>query len=88
MAIGDIHGAYDNLVAVLEVTHLVNQNLEWCGGKTHFGPNGEMVDRGPDSRKVMDLFMRLEIACATLQVVADDRWRHPHLLRQGVLHHS
>jgi hypothetical protein len=60
VAIGDIHGAYDNLVAVLQEAHLVNRKLEWCGGRTHLVQTGDMMDRGPQSRKVMDLFMRLE----------------------------
>jgi hypothetical protein len=60
IVIGDIHGAYDNLVAILKNTGLVNDELDWIGGKTHLVQMGDVVDRGPDSRKCMDLLMDLE----------------------------
>ncbi len=60
VAIGDVHGAYDNLVAILETTGLLNEQLEWIGGKTHLVQLGDIVDRGPRSRDCMDLLMKLE----------------------------
>lgn len=60
VAIGDVHGAYSNLVAVLKNGGLVNEELRWVGGKTHLVQTGDVVDRGPDSRKCMDLLMRLQ----------------------------
>jgi tetratricopeptide (TPR) repeat protein len=60
VAIGDVHGAYDRFVEVLTATGLIDQNLEWIGGTTHLVQTGDVVDRGPDSRKVMDLLMALE----------------------------
>ena len=59
VAIGDIHGAYDNFVAILKNTGLVDEKLRWTGGKTHLVQMGDVVDRGPDSRKCMDLLMKL-----------------------------
>ena len=60
IAIGDIHGAYDNFVAILKNTGLVDDKLRWTGGRTHLVQMGDVVDRGPDSRKCMDLLMKLE----------------------------
>ncbi len=60
VAIGDIHGAYDNFVAVLKSAELVDAELRWTGGKTHLVQTGDVLDRGPDSRKSMDLLMDLE----------------------------
>ena len=60
VAIGDVHGAYDNLVAVLKNAGLVDDRLDWIGGETHLVQNGDIVDRGPDSRKAMDLYMELQ----------------------------
>jgi Calcineurin-like phosphoesterase/Tetratricopeptide repeat len=60
VAIGDVHGAYDNLVATLKNAGLVDDRLRWIGGKTHLVQNGDVVDRGPESRKAMDLLMDLE----------------------------
>jgi len=60
VAVGDIHGAYDNLVAILRAAGITNEKDRWIAGKTHFVQTGDMVDRGADSRKVMDLLRRLE----------------------------
>ena len=60
VAIGDIHGAYDNFVAVLKNAKLVDNKLRWTGGKTHLVQNGDIVDRGPHSRKAMELLMKLQ----------------------------
>ena len=60
VAVGDVHGAYDNLVAILETAGLVDGELHWSGGKAHLVQLGDVVDRGSDSRKCMDLLARLE----------------------------
>jgi hypothetical protein len=54
VAIGDIHGAYTQFIDVLKVTGLVDANLHWAGGKTHVVQTGDLLDRGPDSRKILD----------------------------------
>jgi hypothetical protein len=60
VAIGDIHGAYDNFVQVLQMAGLVDDDAHWIGGTTHLVQTGDFTDRGKDTRKVMDLLMRLE----------------------------
>jgi hypothetical protein len=60
VAIGDVHGAYENFVAVLRLAGLVDEKTRWSGGKTHLVQTGDVVDRGADSRKALDLLMRLE----------------------------
>ncbi len=60
VAIGDIHGAYDSLVSILDRAGLVDKKLRWIGGKTHLVQMGDVMDRGPGSRKAMDLLMKLE----------------------------
>jgi hypothetical protein len=60
VAVGDIHGDYDQLVTVLRDTGLVDDKTRWVGGKAWLVQTGDRVDRGPDSRKVMDLLQRLE----------------------------
>ncbi len=60
VAIGDIHGDYDHFVKILWAAELVNENLNWIGGKTHLVQLGDIMDRGPDARKILDLLMRLE----------------------------
>lgn len=60
VAVGDVHGDYEQFVAVLQSAKLIDEKLQWIGGKTHLVQTGDVVDRGPDSRKVMDLLMYLE----------------------------
>jgi hypothetical protein len=60
VALGDIHGAYDNLVGVLKSAQLIDDQLRWQGGEAHLVQTGDIVDRGPRSRDCMELLMRLE----------------------------
>ena len=60
VAVGDIHGAYDALVETLQAAKVIDDDLAWSGGKTHFVTTGDVLDRGADSRRVLDLIMRLE----------------------------
>ena len=60
VAVGDVHGDYGQLVAVLQTAKLIDDNGNWTGGKTHLVQTGDVLDRGSESRKCMDLLMRLE----------------------------
>ena len=60
VAVSDIHGAYEPLVATLRNAGVVNADLGWTGGATHLVIVGDILDRGPDSRDAMDLLIRLE----------------------------
>ena len=60
VAIGDVHGAYDRLVEILRTTGLIDQRMRWSGGRAHLVQLGDVVDRGADSRKALDLLRRLE----------------------------
>jgi hypothetical protein len=59
VAVGDVHGALDEFVAVLRGTGLVDEELNWSGGRTHLVSLGDLLDRGDYGRQVMDLVMRL-----------------------------
>jgi hypothetical protein len=60
VAFGDVHGAYDAVESLLRSTGVIDEEDRWVGGETHVVSLGDVVDRGPDSRRVLDLFMRLE----------------------------
>src|ERR1700690_2853223 len=60
VAVGDVHGDYEQLVIVLKSAGLIDDGENWPGGKTHLVQNGDVLDRGPDSRKAMDLLIKLE----------------------------
>ncbi|MEE4218596.1 MAG: metallophosphoesterase [Xanthomonadales bacterium] len=53
VAVGDIHGDYDNYMATLEAAGLVDSKGKWSGGQTHFVQVGDLPDRGPDTRKII-----------------------------------
>ncbi|HUE88233.1 MAG TPA: metallophosphoesterase [Vicinamibacterales bacterium] len=60
VAIGDIHGAYDEFTEILARAGLVNEKLAWSGGRATLVQTGDYTDRGAGVRPVMDLLMRLE----------------------------
>jgi TPR repeat protein len=60
VAIGDVHGDYEQFVKVLESAGLIDGAGDWTGGRAHLVQTGDVVDRGPDSRAAMDLLMKLE----------------------------
>jgi len=44
VVIGDIHADYEVLIAVLKKAGLINDKLEWIGGKTYLVMIGDLVD--------------------------------------------
>ncbi|MGE0625899.1 MAG: metallophosphoesterase [Pseudomonadales bacterium] len=60
VAFGDVHGALAELEALLEALDLIDGQGNWIGGHTRLVSLGDLLDRGPDSRGVMDLLMTLE----------------------------
>ena len=60
VAFGDVHGAFDDWSTMLQEVGVVDAQLNWSGGNTHLVSLGDLVDRGPDSRKVIELLMKLE----------------------------
>jgi Calcineurin-like phosphoesterase len=60
VAIGDVHGDFDDFVAILQREGLIDAQHHWTGGKTTLVQVGDLLDRGPKPRDVMDLLMALE----------------------------
>jgi hypothetical protein len=58
--IGDIHGQYDKLVALLKGVPLIDASLRWTGGAAHLWFLGDFVDRGPDGIGAIELVMSLQ----------------------------
>ena len=59
-AFGDTHGAFDALVNLLQNNQLIDQQLNWSGGNAILVSTGDVLDRGPAPRKILDLMMKLE----------------------------
>jgi hypothetical protein len=60
VAVADVHGDYDALVTMLRKAGVVDEDLGWAGQRMHLVVVGDVLDRGPDSRRALDLLMRLE----------------------------
>jgi hypothetical protein len=59
VAIGDLHGDYENYLAALEAAGLVDRKGKWSGGDTHLVQTGDLPDRGPDTGKIIEHLQRL-----------------------------
>ncbi len=60
VAIGDVHGDFDDLAAILQHIGLIDAQHHWTGNKTTLVQVGDLLDRGPKPREVLDLLMALE----------------------------
>ena len=60
VAIGDIHGAGDAFVRILQKAGLIDADRHWSGGTATLVQTGDYLDRGPAVRPVLDLLMQLE----------------------------
>ena len=60
VAIGDVHGSFDQVRMLLEGLSLIDESLAWSGGETHLVFVGDLLDRGPADRELLDLVRRLQ----------------------------
>lgn len=60
VAVGDVHGAYEPFVAILREAGLIDRRDRWSGGRALLIQTGDVLDRGPHSKRVIDLLRRLE----------------------------
>jgi len=62
IAVGDVHGDYDNFITILKQPEIkiIDDALQWIGGKTHLVQIGDVMDRGNEAKRIFDLLKRLE----------------------------
>lgn len=60
VAVGDLHGDYEAYRAILGAADLIDARGRWTGGDAVFVQTGDIVDRGPDSLKVIRDLGRLK----------------------------
>jgi hypothetical protein len=65
VAVGDLHGDYDAWLAIARDAGLVDAKNRWSGGQTILVQTGDIVDRGPDSLKIIQHLRRLEKEAAS-----------------------
>ncbi|MEC7949413.1 MAG: metallophosphoesterase [Myxococcota bacterium] len=59
IAIGDLHADLPSTMATLRMAGLVDAQGAWSGGRTVLVQTGDTTDRGPDSKAVLELLIRL-----------------------------
>jgi len=60
VAVADVHGAYEEFVALLQSVRLIDSRRAWKGGDATLVQTGDVLDRGARSRECLDLVMELE----------------------------
>jgi len=60
VAIGDVHGDFKDFCAILQHVGLIDDQRHWTGGKATLVQLGDLIDRGPKPREVLDLMISLE----------------------------
>jgi hypothetical protein len=60
VAVGDVHGAYQDFVTILQRTGLIDGGRQWMGGTSILVQTGDVPDRGSQSRAALDLLRDLE----------------------------
>lgn len=59
VAIGDLHGDLAQARAALVLAELIDDRDRWTGGTTVLVQTGDLFDRGPDSKALVDFFRAL-----------------------------
>lgn len=59
IAIADLHGDYERYIDVMRSAGLIDKRGKWIGGDTHLVQTGDIPDRGPDTRKIIDHLVKL-----------------------------
>ncbi|MEQ1929703.1 MAG: metallophosphoesterase, partial [Parvularculaceae bacterium] len=60
IAVGDLHGDYDAYISILRAAGLVSARGKWSGGKATLVQLGDVPDRGPDTKKIIEHLIKLE----------------------------
>ncbi len=61
VAIGDLHGDWEGYIKTLRAAALVDERGRWKGGDTHLVQTGDIPDRGPDTRRIIEHMARLAV---------------------------
>ena len=64
VALGDLHGDLPQTERALRLAGVVDEQGRWSGGPTVLVQTGDVVDRGPDSKAILDLLRDLQSQAA------------------------
>jgi len=75
VAVGDLHGDYNNAFKVLHMADVVDANGSWTGNVDYFVQTGDIVDRcAMDRAHVLNLGMTNALACRGDDTIKIYRW--------------
>ena len=60
IAVGDVHGDFDDFVAILQRSGVVDAQHRWSARNLTLVQVGDLIDRGPKPREVIDLLIALQ----------------------------
>jgi len=60
VAVGDLHGDYNVWLDIARGAGLIDAGNHWAGGRTTLVQQGDIVDRGPDSLKIIRHLQKLQ----------------------------
>jgi hypothetical protein len=60
IAIGDVHGDFDDFCLILKRVGLIDEKLHWAGNHAILVQTGDLLDRGAKERQAVDLMRSLE----------------------------
>lgn len=60
VAVGDLHGDRTAWLAIARAAGIIDSKGKWAGGNTIFVQLGDVADRGPDTRQIVEHLMRLQ----------------------------
>lgn len=58
VVVGDVHGDLPGLLTVLKDAGLIDDRNDWRGGQARLVQLGDLPDRGPDTRRIVELMQR------------------------------
>ena len=59
IAIGDLHGDYDNAIKLLQRVGILNKKLKWIAKDTILVQLGDIFDRGHQEEKLLNFLLTL-----------------------------
>lgn len=65
VALGDLHADAEQALKALQLAGVADEEGHWIGGTTVFVQTGDITDRGPDSKRLMDLMDQLATEAQT-----------------------
>ena len=57
----DIHGDFQGLIKALRIGSIINENFDWIASDTIVVQTGDIFDRGPDSKQIVEFLLGLQL---------------------------